>query len=154
MGVVGRALLVGARTGIVAGVLYFTVLAALIAFGALLGSGSTTVLALVLFVGAGVACGLGLGLVAGLVAGSTLALMTRTQSPSTTAVRVAGGVAAGGTMLILTLAEQLAGVVGILTPDLTTVVVIPTAVAVVVGSASAPGLVDAARRGQPKRPLT
>jgi len=112
------------------------------------------VLALVLFVGAGVACGLGLGLVAGLVAGSTLALMTRTQSPSTTAVRVAGGVAAGGTMLILTLAEQLAGVVGILTPDLTTVVVIPTAVAVVVGSASAPNLVDAARRGQPKRPLT
>ena len=154
MGVVGRALLLGARTGIVAGVLYFTVLAALIAFGALLGSGSTTALALVLFVGAGVACGLGLGLVSGLVTGSTLALLTRTGSPSTTAVRVAGGVAAGGTVLVLTLAEQLVGVVGILTPDLTTVVVIPTAVAVVVGSASAPSLVDAARRGQPKRPLT
>ena len=47
----------------------------------------------------------------------------------------------------------LTGTVGLLTPDLTTVVVIPTAVAVAVGTASSPGLV-AAQRGQPKRPLT
>ncbi|HET6496930.1 MAG TPA: hypothetical protein VFH61_16370 [Thermoleophilia bacterium] len=153
MGVIGRALLVGARAGIVAGVLYFSVLAALIAFGALLGSGSTTMFALVLFVGAGVACGLGLGLAAGLVGGTTLAVLARDGAPSEAALRVAGGAAAGGTVLILTLAEQLTGMVGLLTPDLTTVVVIPTAVAVAVGTASAPGLV-AAQRGQPKRPLT
>jgi hypothetical protein len=151
--VIGRALLVGARAGIVSGVLYFSVLAALIAFGALLGSGSTTMFALVLFVGAGVACGLGLGLAAGLVGGTTLAVLAHGAAPSAAALRVAGGAAAGGTVLILTLAEQLTGTVGLLTPDLTTVVVIPTAVAVAVGTASAPGLV-AARRGQPKRPLT
>jgi hypothetical protein len=151
VGVIGRSLLLGARAGLVTGVVYFVVIGALVAFGAVLGAGSTTLLGLVLFVGAGAACGLALGLAAGLTGG--LALRVAASRPGVTAgrLRVVAGVAAGGTVLVATAWEQVTGTVGLLDPDVTTVVVIPTLVAAVVGSSSAPGLVT---KGQPKRPET
>jgi hypothetical protein len=142
---VGRSVLLGARAGIVAGVVYFVVIAALVAFDAVLGAGGTTLLGLVLLVGIGVACGLGLGLVAGLADGLVLRAAHR-RGVSATRLRVLGGLAAGGCVLACTLVEQTTGVVGVLDPDITTVVVIPTLVAAAVGSASAPGLAAAGDR--------
>lgn len=151
MGVVGRSVALGVRAGVATGVVYFVVIAALVAFGSLVGGGSSSLLGLVLLVGAGVACGLALGLVAGLTAG--LALRAAASRPGVTAgrLRVVGGVVAGATVLVATAWEQVTGTIGVLDPDVTTVVVIPTLVAAVVGSSSAPGLVA---KGQPKRPET
>jgi hypothetical protein len=158
VGVIGRSVLLGARAGAVSGVVYFVVIGALVAFGTVLGAGSASLLGLLLFVGAGVACGLGLGLAAGLVGGAALAVVVSRAGAGTSRVRLTGGLAAGGTVLALTALEQATGVVGLLAPDVTTVVVIPTAIAAAVGATSAPGLVAGGagtrRRGQPKRPET
>lgn len=155
MGLVGRCVTAGAKAGMVAGVVYFLVLATLSLFGGVVSGDTVNLLGLVLLVGVGAASGLGLGLVAGATAGVALRVVTSTGSRSPR-LRLVGALAAGLPVLALTSVELLTGVVGVLAPEPTTVVVLPTLVAAVVGASSAPGLVarGASPGRQPNRPET
>ena len=154
---VWRSVRTGARAGVVVAVVYFVILSVLTAFGAVATGATVNLLGLVLFVGAGVACGLVLGILAGLSVGVALGRLLRRPDVAASRLRLVCGAAAGLPVLLLTVVEQVSGAVGVLEPDVTTVVVLPTLVATAIGAGSADGLAAAARRpgrGQPKRPET
>ena len=136
-------------TGLAVGTLYFIVLGALTFFGGVIHAAIPPLLWFALFVGAGAGLGLFLGLVVAAVMSLTLPRVNRGGGDQESRLRWAGAAAAGAPVFVLTLVEQLTGVVGVLSPDLTTIVVIPTLVAVGGGAAAAPGLCE---RYQPKRP--
>jgi len=138
-------------TGFAVGTLYFIVIGAVTFFGGVLTAAVAPLLWFVLFVGAGAALGLVFGLVVAAVMTVTLPRVSGAGGDQERRLRLAGAAAAGIPVFVLTMTEQLTNVVGLLSPDLTTVVVIPTAVAIGAGAASAPGL---CARNQPKRPET
>jgi hypothetical protein len=135
-----RAALKCGTTGLAAGTLYFLVIGMLTLFNGVLVSNIPTLLWLVLFIGAGA----GLGLLFGLVAAAAMALVlprvSRSGGDQKRRLRWAGAVAAGLPVLLVTATEQWAGSIGLLSPDVTTVVVIPTAIAASGGAAAAPAL--------------
>lgn len=136
-------------TGLAVGTLYFIVIGALTFFGGVLTSSVPPPLWFALFVGAGAGLGLALGIVCALVMSIALPRVNRAGGDQQSRLRWTGAAAAGIPVFLLTLTEYVTGAVGILSPELTTVVVIPTLVAVAGGAATAPGLCE---RYQPKRP--
>ncbi|MEO8329436.1 MAG: hypothetical protein ABI586_05470 [Candidatus Nanopelagicales bacterium] len=141
MSVFRRAARTCVATGIVAGTLYFLVIGMLTLFTGVLTSQVPGLLWLVLFVGAGAGLGLAFGLIAAASLAVVVPLANRSASDKTVRLRVAGALAAGLPILAITVFEQLTGVIGVLSSDVTTVVVIPTAVAACGGAATAPALV-------------
>lgn len=137
-----RAARVTCLTGFMAGTIYFLVIAAVSFFDGVLGSSVPSLLSLALFVGGGALVGLSLGVVCAATLSLVLWRRPRTSAHSSvTRLRVVGGVACGLPVLAFTVWEQLTGTIGLLDPDVTTVVLIPTVVAVVGGVSAAPHLV-------------
>jgi len=124
------ALRTSAPVGLAGGTLYFIVIAALSVFTAVLDGQALSLFGLVLFIGAGAGLGLLIGIVAG-VAVAVVAPLARTP----TARRVVGGLAAGVPVLAFTTWEYLTDTIGVLAPDITTVIAVPTLVAAVGGAA-------------------
>ena len=118
--------------GLAAGTLYFIVIAALSLFTAVLDGQALSLFGLVLFVGVGAGLGLVLGVVTGL---SVSAVASHGRTP--TARRVLGALAAGLPVLAFTTWEYLTDTIGVLSPDITTVIAVPTFVAAVGGAALA-----------------
>jgi hypothetical protein len=119
--------------GMAAGTLYFAIIGLTATLFSVFGVEGSPALALVLFIGMGAALGLFLGLVVGVVLGLTVR-SERTEVRQ----RVLGGLAGGLPVLALTGLEYVTGVVGVLDPEPTTVIVIPTAIATIGGAAMAP----------------
>lgn len=119
--------------GLAAGTLYFGIIGLTATLFAVFGVEGLSALELVLFIGIGAALGLFMGLVVGVALGLTV-------RPSRTVARqrVLGGLAGGLPVLALMGLEYAAGVVGVLDQDPTTIVVIPTVVAVIGSAAMAP----------------
>ena len=140
MGLFRRAAIKCGTTGLAAGTLYFIVIGMLTLFNGVLVSNIPTPLWLVLFIGAGA----GLGLLFGLIAAGAMTLVlppvSRGAGDQKRRLRWAGAAAAGFPVLVVTSAEQWAGSIGVLSPDVTTVVVIPTVIAACGGAAAAPAL--------------
>ncbi len=136
-----RAALKCGTTGLAAGTLYFIVIGMLTLFNGVLVSNIPTFLWLVLFIGTGA----GLGLLLGLVAAGAMALVlppvSRGAGDQKRRLRWAGAAAAGLPVLVFTAVEQWTGFIDALSPDVTTVVVIPTVIAACGGAAAAPALV-------------
>jgi hypothetical protein len=132
--------------GLGAGTLYFIVIAALSIFTTVLAGGSLSLFGLVLFVGVGA----GLGVLLGVIAGAALAVALP-FADGMTKQRVMGGIAGGLPVLAFTVWEYRTGTIGVLAPDLTTVIAVPTLVAAIGSAALAPRL---AAEDQPKRPET
>lgn len=124
------ALRTSAPFGLAAGTLYFIVIAALSLFIAVLDGQGLSLIGLVLFIGSGAGLGLLLGVVTG-VAVAAVAPLGRTP----TTRRVIGGFAAGLPVLAFTTWEYLTETIGVLAPDITTVIAVPTLVAAVGGAA-------------------
>ena len=120
-----------------AGTLYFIIIGFTATLFTVFDLEGFTAFELVLFIGVGAA----LGLAFGAVVGVALSLMVK---PGRTAnrQRLIGAAAGGLPVLVLTLAEYFTGTIGILAQDLTTVVVVPTAVATIGSAALAPNLID------------
>jgi len=146
-----RALRKAAPAGLASGTLYFIVIGALTFFTSVLVNQQVTLLWFVLFIGAGA----GIGLLFGVVCAASMSVfLPRIERSSTTArrnARIVGGLACGIPVFALTLTEQLTGWVGVLAPEFTTVVVIPTVVAALAGAAAAPDLLNVPRPGDPRR---
>ncbi len=115
--------------GLAAGTLYFIVIAALSLFVAVLDGQALSLFGLVLFIGVGAGLGLVLGVVTGL---SVAAVASHGRTP--TAVRVLGGFAGGLPVLAFTTWEYLTDTIGVLSPDITTVIAVPTFVATIGGA--------------------
>jgi len=130
--------------GLAAGTLYFIMIGALSVFTSVLGSEPLSLFGLVLFVGVGAALGLLLGAVTGV---SLAAVAHRGQTVTTQ--RILGAAAGGVPVLVFTLWEYVTDTVGVLEPDVTTVIAVPTLVAAIGCAALAPRL---AGGDQPKRP--
>jgi hypothetical protein len=130
--------------GLAAGTLYFIVVAALALFTSVLGGEALSLFGLVLFIGVGAGLGLLLGAVTGV---SLAALLPMTRTPK--GQRILGGAAGGLPVLAFTAWEYLTESIGVLEPDITTVIVVPTTVAAIGCAALAP---RAAGGDQPKRP--
>ena len=130
--------------GIGAGTLYFIMIGALTIFTSVLSSAQPSLFGLVLFVGVGAA----LGLLLGLVSGISLAVVIP-HVHGKTAQRLVGALAVGLPVLAFTVWEYTTETVGVLLPDITTVIAVPTIVASIASAAMAPGL---AEQTQPKRP--
>lgn len=145
-----RALRKAAPAGLASGTLYFIVIGALTFFTSVLVNQRVTLLWFVLFIGAGA----GLGLLFGVICAASLSLfLPRNARDSPTArrwARIVGGLACGVPVFAVTMMEQLTGWVGVLAPEFTTVVVIPTAVAALAGAAAAPDLLNLPRPGDPR----
>lgn len=124
------ALRTSAPFGLAAGTLYFIVIAALSMFVAVLDGQSLSLFGLVLFVGVGAGLGLLLGLVTGVAVAAVVPL-----GQTTIARRVLGGLAAGAPVLAFTTWEYLTETIGVLSPEITTVIAVPTLVATVGGAA-------------------
>ncbi len=125
----------GAGVGLVAGTVYFVLIGVLALFGGVLNGQPTSLLWLLLFVGAGAGCGLLLGLWAAAWVVVARHLLRRRADRSGASVSVAqerwwSAGAAGGAVGLATMTSLLSGVPGLLAPDPTTVVVIPVVVAV------------------------
>ena len=147
-----RALRKAAPTGLAAGTVYFLVIGALTFFTSVLVNQQVTLLWFVLFIGAGA----GLGLLFGLICAATMAvvlpMIDRESARAGFYARIVGALACGVPVFVLTMAEQALGWVGVLAPEFTTVVVVPTFVAVCAGAAAAPDLLQLRRPGDPQRP--
>ena len=124
-----RAALKCGTTGLAAGTLYFIVIGILTLFNGVLVSNIPTLVWLVLFIGAGAGLGLLFGLVAAVAMTFVLPRVSRSAGDPKRPLRLAGAVAAGLPVLVVTATEQWAGSIGVLSPDITTVVVIPTVIA-------------------------
>lgn len=146
-----RALRKAAPAGLASGTLYFMIIGALTFFTSVLVNQQVTLLWFVLFLGAGA----GIGLLFGVICAASMSLfLPRIGRDTPTArlqARIAGALACGIPVLALTLAEQASGWVGVLSPEVTTVVVIPTVVAAVAGAAAAPDLLKLPRPGDPRQ---
>jgi hypothetical protein len=146
-----RALRKAAPAGLASGTLYFMIIGALTFFTSVLVNQQVTLLWFVLFLGAGA----GIGLLFGVICAASMSLfLPRIARDGPTArlqARIAGALACGIPVLVLTLAEQASGWVGVLAPEFTTVVVIPTVVAAVAGAAAAPDLLKLPRPGDPRQ---
>ncbi|HVQ86667.1 MAG TPA: hypothetical protein VMT88_00645 [Actinomycetes bacterium] len=136
-----RAALKCGTTGLAAGTIYFIVIGVLTLFNGVLISSVPTMLWLVLFIGAGAGLGLALGLIAAAVMAIVLPPVDRGAGDQSRRLRWAGAAAAGLPVLVFTTVEQLTGAIGVLSPDVTTVIVIPTVIAACGGAAAAPALV-------------
>jgi uncharacterized membrane protein (GlpM family) len=130
--------------GLASGTLYFIVIAALSLFTTVVAGGSLSLFGLVLFLGVGA----GLGLLLGVIVGAALAVALP-FADGVTKQRVIGGFAGGLPVLAFTVWEYLTGTIGVLEPDVTTVIAVPTLVAAIGSAALAPRLAAGA---QPKRP--
>jgi len=115
--------------GFVAGTLYFIIIGFTATLFSVFGAGSVGGVGLVLFIGVGALLGLVLGLLVGLVLGLAL----RPLSTLWRTRMLAAGLGAAP-VLAVTVPEFFTGFIGVLAPDATTVVVVPTAVAAI-GSA-------------------
>jgi len=129
----------GGRAGLIAGTLYFLLIAILTFFGAALGSGTVSLLWLVLFLGAGAGLGLLLGALAGAVVAAVLhrgrtQAARRHDSVPLARERVVGSLVAGATVLALCIVSNVTGIPGVLTPEPMTSLVLPTVVALWVGA--------------------
>ena len=104
----------------------------------------------VLFIGAGA----GVGLLLGAICAASMSVVLRVIRPDSANARlnarVLGAVACGLPVFALTMLEQLTQLTGILEPEFTTVVVIPTVVATIGGAAAAPDLLQLRRPGDPQ----
>jgi hypothetical protein len=138
--VFGRVARKTCATGLAVGTLYFLIIGALTVFGGIVTASIPPFLWFVLFVGKGALLGLLLGAAVAVTMTAFLPRVSRGGGDQRSRLRWAGAVTAGLPVLALTLAEQLTGVVGVLDPEVTTVVVIPTLVAAASGAAAAPGL--------------
>jgi hypothetical protein len=124
------ALRTSAPVGLAAGTLYFIVVAALSVFTAVLDGQALSLFGLVLFIGVGA----GLGLLAGVVTGVAVAAVAPlARTPIVR--RVLGGLAAGVPVLAFTTWEYVTDTIGVLAPDITTVIAVPTFVAAAGGAA-------------------
>jgi hypothetical protein len=131
----GRLWLRGAGVGLVAGTVYFVLIGVLALFGGVLNGQPTSLLWLLLFVGAGAGCGLLLGLWAATWVAAVRRLLHRRAHRSGASVSEAqerwwSAGAAGAAVALATTVSLLSGIPGLLAPDPTTVVVIPVVVAV------------------------
>jgi len=145
-----RALRKAAPVGLASGTLYFIVIGALTFFTSVLVNQQVTLLWFVLFIGAGAGIGLALGVICAASMSVFLPRIDRSASTAIRRSRIVGGVACGVPVFALTLVEQVTGWVGVLAPEFTTVVVIPTAVAALAGAAAAPDLLNLPRPGDPR----
>ena len=127
-----------------AGTLYFVIIGFTSTLFTVFGIEGFTAFQLVLFIGVGA----GLGLAFGALVGVALGVTTK-PGRTPTRQRFVGAVAGALPVLLVTLVEYFTGVVGVLAQDVTTVVVIPTAVAAIGSAALAPNLAP-----YPKRPET
>ncbi|MCZ3385607.1 MAG: hypothetical protein LH630_01230 [Actinomycetia bacterium] len=141
---VWRAWRTTAPFGLAAGTLYFIMIAALSIFTSVLGGAALSLFGLVLFVGVGA----GLGLLLGVIAGASMAAIVP-MARRVSSQRILGSIAGGLPVLFFTVWEYLTESIGLLAPDLTTVVAVPTLVAAIGSAAHAPRLADG---DQPKRP--
>jgi hypothetical protein len=116
--------------GLAAGTLYFVIIGFTATLFTVFGVGGMGGLGLVLFIGIGAL----LGLVLGVLVGAALGIGLRSLSTAWR-TRMLGAALGASPVLAFTLAEYLVGFIGVLAPDVTTVVIVPTAVAAV-GSAS------------------
>ena len=144
-----RAALKTCTTGLVAGTLYFIVLGALTFFGGVINSAVPPALWFVLFVGTGAAVGLALGLLVALVMTVVLPPVNRRGGDQVKRLRWVGAVAAGTPVCLITTGILAFGGLGLLSVDVTSVVLVPTVVAAAGGAVTAPTL---CARHQPKRP--
>lgn len=124
------ALRVSVPFGLAAGTLYFIVIAALSLFVAVLDGQALSLFGLVLFIGAGAGLGVLLGAVIGL---SVAAFAAHGRTP--TVRRIVGGLAGGLPVLAFTTWEYLTDTIGVLSPDITTVIAVPTFIATIGGAA-------------------
>ena len=131
----GRALRTTVPFGIAAGTLYFVIIGLTSTLFTVFGVEGPTAFQLVLFIGVGAALGLALGA----VVGTALGIGVRPGRPAPQQ-RIAGALLGGVPVLALTLAEYFTGAIGVLAHDITTVVVIPTAVAAIGSAVLAPNL--------------
>jgi hypothetical protein len=115
--------------GLAAGTLYFVIIGFTATLFSVFGIGGLSGLGLVLFIGIGALLGLILGVLVGLTLGVALRALS---TPWRT--RLLAAALGASPVLALTLAEYLTGFIGVLAKDITTVVVVPTAVAAI-GSA-------------------
>jgi len=134
----------GAWIGLVSGTVYFVLIGVLALFGGVLNSQPTSLLWLLLFVGAGAGCGLLLGLWASAWVAAVRRLLHQRAFRSGASVSDAqerwwSAGAAGGAVGVATLISLLSGVPGLLAPDLTTVVVIPVVIAVFAAATASTG---------------
>lgn len=129
--------------------MYFVVLGALTFFGGVLTGSIPPLLWFALFVGVGALAGLALGLLVAVAMALLLPWVNRGGGDQTVRLRWAGAVAGGLPVFLVTLTALLGGWLGPLDADVTTVVVVPVAVAAIGSAAAAPGLCS---RYQPKRP--
>ncbi|HEX5018438.1 MAG TPA: hypothetical protein VFX15_12745 [Actinomycetes bacterium] len=132
---IGRALRTTAPFGLAAGTLYFVIIGLTSTLFTVFGVEGLSAFQLVLFIGVGAALGLALGAVVGIALGTGI----RAGRPASQQ-RVAGALLGGAPVLVLTLVEYVTGAIGVLAQDITTVVVIPTAVATIGSAALAPNL--------------
>lgn len=116
--------------GLAAGTLYFVIIGFTATLFSVFGVGGFSGIGLVLFIGIGALLGLVLGLSVGLVLGLALRPLS---TPWRT--RLLGAALGAVPVLAVTVTDYFTGVIGVLAPDVTTVVVVPTAVAAI-GSAS------------------
>ena len=118
-----------------AGTLYFIIIGFTATLFRVFGIEGFGAFELILFIGLGAGLGLLFGAVVGLAVG-----LTAGADRTPTRQRVVGALAGGAPVLVLTLIEYFVGVTDVLAQDLTTVVVIPTAVAAIGSAALAPNL--------------
>ena len=119
----------GGRAGLIAGTLYFLLIAILTFFGAALGSGTVSLLWLVLFLGA-----LAGAVVAAVLHRGRTQAARRHDSVPLARERVVGSLVAGATVLALCIVSNVTGIPGVLTPEPMTSLVLPTVVALWVGA--------------------
>jgi MFS family permease len=144
-----RAALKTCTTGLVAGTLYFIVLGALTFFGGVITSSVPPALWFVLFVGTGAIVGLVLGLLVAVAMTLVLPSVNRRGGDQVKRLRWVGAAAAGVPVLLATMGILVFGGLGLLSADVTSVVLVPTFVAAAGGAATAPTLCS---RYHPKRP--
>ena len=150
MGLFWRALRKAAPTGLASGTLYFIVIGALTFFTSVLVNQQVTLLWFVLFIGAGAGLGLLLGAICAASMALALPMVDEDEPRARLQARIVGALACGVPVFVLTMVEQFTGWVGVLAPEFTTVVVVPTVVAVCAGAASAPDLLRLRRPGDPR----
>lgn len=139
MALLRRVLLKSGVTGLAVGTVYFLVIGALTIFVGVLAAEVPAAIWLVLFVGAGAGLGLLFGCAAAVGLAVAMPIVSRSGA-SATRLRLAGAAAAALPCLALSLIEQFTGVVGVLSADIGTVVVLPTLFAAIAGAAVAPSL--------------
>jgi hypothetical protein len=132
-----RALRTTVPFGMAAGTMYFIIIGVTATLFTVFGVEGLGWFELVLFIGVGAALGLLFGVIVGLSVGLTASRAAfSTWTPWRQ--RLAGGLAGGVPVLALALVEYLTGVIGILSQEFTTVVIVPTVVAAVGSAALAP----------------